>query len=79
MRPPPSTHGLGCAVAELRRQSGRSQARLAADTGLHRTYIAGVERGHRNPTWETLGVIARGLEVSLSDLVLLAESLDDDA
>ncbi len=77
MRPPPSTRALGLAVADLRHRSERSQAELARATGLHRTYIAGVERGARNPTWETLGTLAAGLGVSLSELVALAEALDD--
>lgn len=46
-------------------------------TGLHRAYVGGIERGMRNPTWETLAALAAGLGVSVSDLVLLAESLDD--
>lgn len=73
-----SSGALGRAVAELRRRSGRSQAELARAAGLHRTYIAGVERGARNPTWDTLGTLAAGLGVSLSELVALAEELDDD-
>ena len=42
-------------------------------TGLHRTYLGGIERGERNPTWKTLATIAAGLGVSLSQLVKRAE------
>lgn len=76
MRPPPTTRALGRAVAELRHRSEHSQASLARTTGLHRAYIGGIERGMRNPTWNTLGILARGLGVSLSDIVFLAEALD---
>jgi transcriptional regulator with XRE-family HTH domain len=56
------------------RQSRRlAQDDLAVRTGLHRTYLGGIERGERNPTWKTLATIAAGLDVSLSQLVLRAE------
>ena len=77
MRPPPSTEALGRAVADLRHRRGWTQVDLAHITGLHRAYVGGIERGMRNPTWETLSALAAGLGVSLSDLALLAESLDD--
>ncbi len=76
MRPPPSTHALGRAIAQLRAQRGLTQAALARTTGLHRSYIAGIERGARNPTWTSIGTIAGGLGVSFYELVLLAEALD---
>ena len=78
MRPPPSKLALGLALAELRHQRGITQSALAAETGLHRTYIGGVESGNRNPTWETLSALCVGLGASLSDLARLAEALDAD-
>ena len=77
MRPPPSKLALGQALAQLRRQRGISQTALAAETGLHRAYIGGIESGQRNPTWQTLATLCQGLDASLSDLVLLSEALDD--
>ena len=77
MRPPPPTRALGRAVAHLRKQRGLTQTALAAETGLHRAYIAGIEGGGRNPTWTSIGHLASGLDVSVAELVLLAEALDD--
>ena len=33
---------------QLRREYGYSQEQLAADSGIARSYLSGVERGHRN-------------------------------
>ena len=75
----PSRHTLGRAVAHLRKQRGQTQAALAAKAGLNRGYVAGIERGARNPTSTSIGNLAGGLDVSVSELVLVAEALDDVA
>lgn len=36
---------------------------------LHRSYIADIERGARNPTLVTIKKLAKGLGVSLADLL----------
>lgn len=58
------------ATARKHRQAARlTQAQLAEATGLHRTYIASFERGERNPSFLTLAKIARGLGVSVVELL----------
>ena len=52
----------------LRRERGWSQEELADRTGLHRTYVSGVERGVRNPTLLVLDRIAAAFEVSIGRL-----------
>ena len=37
-------------------------------SGLHRTYVSGIERGDRNPTLDIILKIARALQCSPSDL-----------
>lgn len=69
----PSLEALGRAVRLLRQSRSLAQDELAVRTGLHRTYLGGIERGERNPTWKTLTTIAAGLEVSMSELVEYAE------
>jgi transcriptional regulator with XRE-family HTH domain len=68
---------LGLAVKELRRRKGLSQEELARASGLHPTYISGIERGLRNPTWRSLSRLCEPLGVKLSELASLAERLDD--
>lgn len=50
-------------------EKGWSQEELADRSGLHRTYVSGVERGVRNPTITVLDRLASALEVELSRLV----------
>lgn len=52
---------------------GLSQEALAAEAGLDRTYVGGLERGERNPTLKVLWSIALVLEVRPSTLVAAAE------
>lgn len=40
---------------------------------MHPTYLSGIERGRRNPTWDKITSLARTLDVSLADLVQTAE------
>jgi transcriptional regulator with XRE-family HTH domain len=54
---------VGRNIKELREDRGWSQEELAFESGLHRTYISGVERGVRNPTVIVLDRIAIALGV----------------
>lgn len=60
---------IGHKIKTLREEKELSQERLAGLSGLHRTYISGLERGVRNPTITSLTKIARALGVPLDDLV----------
>jgi ribosome-binding protein aMBF1 (putative translation factor) len=52
---------FGERVSALRRARGLSQQQLANKTGLHRTYISGVERGERNISLLNIHRIAAAL------------------
>jgi transcriptional regulator with XRE-family HTH domain len=54
---------VGFNVRRHRKERGLSQEGLAFESGLHRTYISGVERGMRNPTVVVLEKIAAALKV----------------
>lgn len=55
---------VGTNVRRLRQSKGLSQEALAERSGLHRTYISGVERGVRNITLAALDSLARALRVA---------------
>ena len=61
---------LGRNIREHRLSLHLSQEQLATRSGLHRTYIGGVERGERNITVESLERIAVALETSPAALLL---------
>jgi transcriptional regulator with XRE-family HTH domain len=65
-------------VRELRKRRELSQEELAHASGLHPTYLSGIERGVRNPTWRSLGRLSEALGVRLSELSALAERLETD-
>lgn len=50
-------------IKRLRKERGMSQEDLAFESGLHRTYISGIERGIRNVGLDNIGVIAAALAV----------------
>jgi transcriptional regulator with XRE-family HTH domain len=60
---------VGLNVQRLRRELGWSQEDLAYESGLHRTYISGIERGVRNPTVLVLQKMADTLGTDPSALV----------
>ncbi len=60
---------FAASVRKLRSGIGISQEVLAERADLHRTYIADLERGARNPTLLTIKKLAKGLGVSAADLL----------
>ena len=69
----PPRVALGRAVRELRHERGWTLEDLAAEAGLHWTYVGGIERGERNPSWENVVKLAAGLQVSVAELATRAE------
>lgn len=60
---------LGDKVRSLRTKLDLSQEALAERCDFDRTYISLIERGQRNPSFTNLIRLARGLDVSVSDLI----------
>lgn len=60
---------VGERVRELREAKGWSQEELGFESGLHRNYVGGVERGERNLGVENLARLAKALSVRPRDLV----------
>ncbi|HEX8086708.1 MAG TPA: helix-turn-helix transcriptional regulator [Solirubrobacteraceae bacterium] len=65
---------LGRAVRDLRGVRGISQEDLAHRSGMHRTYLGGIERGERNVSYTNLKRLARALDVPASHLLQRAEA-----
>ena len=59
---------FGTAVRAHRKHLGYSQEELAERAGLHRTYVADVERGARNLSLASIDKLAHALGISISAL-----------
>ena len=59
---------VGLNVKRLRQAKGWSQEKFAFESGFHRTYISGIERGIRNPTVTVIEKLAVTLDVSPEEL-----------
>ena len=73
--PAPTPAQLGVVIRGLRTDRGLSLEALAANAGIHTTYLSGIELGRRNPTWEVIGSLAVALGVGISEIALLAEGV----
>lgn len=65
-------------IRDVRKSKGLTQEELAEKCDLHTSYLAGVERGERNITIQTLEKIAQGLEISPVDLLKVEQLNIDD-
>jgi transcriptional regulator with XRE-family HTH domain len=73
--PVPSPAQLGAAIRRLRTKQRLTLETLASSAGIHTTYLSGIERGRRNPTWRVIGCLAHALGVDVSELARQAEDL----
>ena len=62
-------------MRQIRRERHWTQEALAHGAGMHWTYIGGIERGERNPSWENVVKLAHALGLSISELAARAEQL----
>jgi transcriptional regulator with XRE-family HTH domain len=60
---------FGLRIKALRTEKNLTQEQFALVCGLHKNYIGMVERGERNPSLINIEIIAKGLELSISDLM----------
>jgi transcriptional regulator with XRE-family HTH domain len=73
--PASSPAQLGAVVRGLRIKQRLSIETLAGAAGIHTTYLSGIERGLRNPSWRVVGCLAHALGTEISDLARSAEDL----
>jgi transcriptional regulator with XRE-family HTH domain len=58
-----------CPVRRRREKVGLSQEALAAEAGLHRTYISLLERGLRMPSILVVQKLARAMGTTMTSLI----------
>ena len=63
-------HVFATNMRQIRNERGYSQEKLAALSGLHRTYISAVERECRNISIDNIQKIATALETEAYKLLL---------
>lgn len=57
------------ALKNIRKKRKLSQVQLEARSGVSQSQISSIERGEKNPTVETLELLAKGLHVDVVDLL----------
>jgi transcriptional regulator with XRE-family HTH domain len=70
----PTNAELGRAIRRLRRARRLTIEGLAHTADIHPTYLSGIERGVRNPTWSKLTGLAVALDIPLAEIVQDAEA-----
>jgi transcriptional regulator with XRE-family HTH domain len=68
-------NAFGAALREQRQHRKLTQEALADLAQLNRTYIGLLERGQRQPSLETVFLLAEALEISASRLVSRTEAI----
>jgi transcriptional regulator with XRE-family HTH domain len=71
----PEHAALGDAIREKREALGYSQEELADATPMHITYLGGLERGVRNPSYATLVRLSAALGTTPGELLTAADKL----
>jgi transcriptional regulator with XRE-family HTH domain len=72
----PEHLALGQVFRDARLNAGISQEELAYRAGLHRNYVGGIERGEINTSYGVLLALAAALDVRLSQLIAVTETVD---
>ena len=64
---------LAANIVKLRGERGYSQEELAHEAGLHRTFVAHVERRARNISLDNVERLAKALNVQVHELLMTAK------
>jgi len=75
----PSARDLGRAIRQLRWERDLTIEALAFASEIHPTYLSGIERTGRNPSWGRLCAIADALGLPIVEVVRHAESAERGA
>ncbi|WP_019657957.1 helix-turn-helix domain-containing protein [Variovorax atrisoli] len=69
----PALVALGAAIRSMRKARGLSQEDLAHRSDLDRAYMSSIERGAQNPGVMAIVGIAKGIGVTVTELVAEAK------
>ena len=69
---------FGLRVQQLQKATGMSQEKFALSIDMDRTYLASVEAGKRNISINNIKKIADGLSITISELFVGVEILNED-
>ena len=64
-----TTNHVGEHIRLFRLQKGMSQEQLALSAQMNTSYLGQLERGTKNPTLPTLEKIARGLNITIEEII----------
>jgi transcriptional regulator with XRE-family HTH domain len=73
--PVPNSKQLGVAIRERREDQRLTIEELAAEAGVDTSYLSGIERLGRNPSWSKLARIVAALKLDASELIERAEQI----
>ena len=65
---------FGRRLAQVRKQKGWSQEKLALESGIARSYLGGVERGQRNIALINICKLAEALDVPVGELFVFDQT-----
>ena len=71
----PTGEQFGRVVRQIRVEREMNLQTLATASGLHWTYLSGIERGRRNPSLRVVVAIAGSFELPTAELVRQAEKI----
>lgn len=69
---------FGIALKKLREETGISQEKFALSIGMDRTYYASVEAGKRNISLQNICKIAKGFDLPVSALFVVAGKISQN-
>jgi transcriptional regulator with XRE-family HTH domain len=73
--PVPNSKQLGLAIRERREDQRLTIEELATEAGVDTSYLSGIERLGRNPSWSKLTKIFAALKIDASQLIERAEQI----
>lgn len=74
-RPIPTAAHVGAAIREFRKARDLTIEELAMAARIDPSYLSGIERKQRNPSWEVIRSLLKVLDAEASKLVIRAEEL----